>query len=203
MYTALGPFLESWTEILNYLLAFQVKGTSLPPHNGALAFLNISIPSIAEAAFHNGLLIRMAILMEESQRRTCIRREVFPSDSLVVMGSRRNSWCVKWLSPLSEHCCVGNEPQPEAKAASSSTLSIRVRQPSSGISNQTSVFKRPENTSQPRSSRWQIFGVLEHCNNTQEIKDYYSKCVDLIYSWEYETPSAPPWSTIKVALSSV
>lgn len=91
MYTALGSFLESWTGILNYLLASQVKGTALPPHNGALAFLSISIPSIAEAAFHNGLLIRMAILMEESQRRTCIRRKVFPSDSLVVMGSRRNS----------------------------------------------------------------------------------------------------------------
>lgn len=160
------------------------KGILPPPHNGALAFLSISVPSIVGAAFHNGLRIRMAILMEESQRRTCIRREVFPPDSLVVMGSRRNSWCVKWLSPLSEHCCAGNEPQPEAKAASSSTLGIsaRARQPEKGISNQTSVFKRPENTSQPRSLRWQIFGVLEHCRNTQEIKGYYSKCLDFIYS---------------------
>lgn len=153
------------------------------------AFLSISISSLAsivEAAFHNGLLIRMAILMEESQRRTCIRCEVFPTGSLVVMGSRRNSSCVKWLSPLSEHCCVGNEPQPESKAASSNTLDINVRQPLNDISNQTFMFKWPENTFHLRCSRWQIFGTLRY-RSTQEIEDSFSKCLDLIYSWEYGT----------------
>lgn len=37
-----------------------------------------SVASIVEAVFPNGLLIRMAILMEESQRRPCIRCEVSP-----------------------------------------------------------------------------------------------------------------------------
>lgn len=71
---------------------------------------------------------------------------------------------------------MGNEPQPEAKAASSSTLGISVRQPSTSNSNQTSLYVLrvwPEIIFQPRSSRWQISGVLEHCRNTQEIKDYY------------------------------
>lgn len=85
---------------------------------------------------------------------------------------------------------MGNEPQPESKPASSNTQDINVRQPLNDISNQTFMFKWPENTFQPRCPRWQIVGVLEY-RNTPEIKGSFSKCLDLIYSWEYETRCTP------------
>jgi hypothetical protein len=56
---------------------------------------------------------------------------------------------------------VGNEPQPESKAASPNTLDINVRQPVDDISNQTFMFKCPENFLQPTLLGWQIFGALE------------------------------------------
>lgn len=112
-----------------------------------ISFLLPYLSSIVEVPFPNGRLSRPAILMVESQRTACFRCEVFPSDSLTVMESRRNSWCMKSLSPLSKNYSVGNEPQIKAKGISSKAPSV---------SAQARCFSLKHNTFQIKSYCWNV-----------------------------------------------